>query len=182
MIDMSKYAKRSRVEGEFLVTGYNQSEKKLYKEVDFTYDLGYVLGSYLSVGTVNIVTYKHSTRGIVFWYVPKNFGLDKIDKLKHSLKNAFYLDLTVREQKKSSTFQLVCYSKPLATFLSEFGEKSGKKKFPQFYFDLSNSEYKKGLLSSLEDFHGYKPDTRDVLKKRKLNVEVVELYNTLKKG
>lgn len=180
MIDMSKYTERARIEGNYIVTGYNKNEKKINKEIEPSYDLGYVFGSYLSVGNVNLVTYNNSTRGIVFWYVESVDSHERISQLKHSLKNSFNLSFTQRKQKKASTYQLVCYSKPLATLLSTFGKKSGLKSLPNEYLFLNEKEYRKGLIKGIEDFNGHLPDPRDVLKKRKLSINVVNLYNMLK--
>lgn len=180
MIDMYLYSERSSIQGDYIVTGYNSNQKKTKRYVPAHYELGYVIGSYLSVGSANIQTYKNSTRGIVFWYIEKTTPDDVIDRLKSALKKAFNLELKVREQERSSTYQAVCYSKPLATFLSEFGSKSGKKNFPGEYLFKENSDYLKGLLEGIEDFKGHLPDSRSVLKKRKLNLYVVELYRNLK--
>lgn len=176
---MTNYVKRARVDGNFIVTGYNSTERKLNKIVNANHDLGYVIGSYLAVGTSNIITYKNSTRGMVFWYIEKENYDFAIDKLKYALSNAFNLNISIREQKRSSTLQVVCYSKPLATLLSEFGKKSGRKNLPEKFF-YNDKDYLKGLISGIEDFDGHKPDSRDVLKKRKLSMSVIELYNNLK--
>lgn len=178
MIDMEKYSQRCRVEGNFLVTGYKNSEKRIVKNVEPDFNLGYVIGAYLAVGSVNIITYKNSTRGMVFWYVEKT-DKDKIDRLTKSLSESFNLSLSIREQSKSSTYQVVCYSKPLATLLREFGEKSGRKQLPDYHL-YKNPDYIKGVVKGIEEFNGHRPDTRKVLRKRKLNLSVIELYNTLK--
>lgn len=178
-IDMTNYVERARIENDFIITGYNSNQKKLNKLVKADQDFGYVLGSYLSVGTANIITYKKSKRGIVFWYVEKDSYDDPIEKLKSSLQSAFNLTISIREQKKSSTLQIVSYSKPLATLLSELGTKSGRKMLPQKFL-YNDKDYLKGLISGIEDFDGHKPDSRDVLKKRKISMSVIELYNTIK--
>lgn len=180
MIDMAEFVERARVEGNFLVTGYNQYEKRILRNIEPSYDLGYVFGSYLSVGSVNIITYKRSKRGIVFWYIEKSNSSDKLSKLKNSVKKSFNLSLNVREQKKASTYQIACYSKPLATLLSQLGKKSGNKKLPECYMIKNNKEYNKGIIDAIEDFEGHIPDRRDVLKKRKLSLDVVDLYQKLK--
>lgn len=179
MIDMTMYAERARIEGEYIVTGYNKHEKRMFKKVEPSYDLGYVIGAYLSVGSVNLITYNNSTRGIVFWYVENNGFLEKVEKLENSLKSSFNLSLNSRSQKKSSTYQLVCYSKPLATLLSNLGKKSGVKRLPDKYF-FDDVDYRKGLLHGIEDFKGHVPDSRDILKKRKVSIDVVLLYEKLK--
>lgn len=182
MIDMANYTERARVEGNYIVTGYNQTQKRIVKNVEPSYDLGYVFGAYLSIGSVNIVTYKNSTRGIVFWYVENSDdSAIKIGKLKKSLKTSFNLSLTQREQKKSSTHQLVCYSKPLATLFSGMGKKSGVKHLPDDYLFLNSDDYCRGLVDGIEDFHGHIPDSREILKKRKVSINVINLYNKLKK-
>lgn len=179
VLDMMDYTERARFDDLYVITGYNSSEKKLNRFIEADYDFGYVVGSYLAVGTVNLVTYKNSTRGIVFWYVEKDNYDSAIEQLKSSINLSFNLSISVREQKKSSTLQLVCYSKPLATLLSGMGKKSGRKNLPDKYF-YKNKDYIKGLLDGIEMFDGHRPDLREVLKKRKLSMSVVELYNSLK--
>jgi hypothetical protein len=179
MIDMTLFAKNFRVNDSHIITGYGKYEKKINRYINFDFNFGYVLGSYLSVGSVNISHYKNSYRGIVFWYVPRNLE-SKIEILKNSLKSSFLLDLIVREQLSSSTFQLVCYSKPLAEFFSFLGKKSGRKRLPTELFNPNSKDYTNGLISGIEDFEGYLPDTRNVLNKRFINIEVIELYNVLK--
>lgn len=177
---MQKYSQRFRVEGNFLITGYKSSEKRIVKNITPDFNLGYVIGSYLAVGSVNIITYKNSTRGMVFWYVEKTENSnDSINKLSYSLREAFNLTVSVRDQAKSSTHQIACYSKPLATLFSEFGKKSGRKNLPNEFL-YQDKNYIKGIVSGIEDFNGHRPDTRKVLRKRKLNINVIELYNNLK--
>jgi hypothetical protein len=176
MIDMTFYSQRFKIDGEYLVTGIN---KKMWRYVDFTFALGYVIGAYLSVGTVNISEYKNSRRGMVFWYVPQSLKLN-IERLKEKLKLSFNLDLVIREQVSSSTLQVVCYSKPLAEFFSFLGKKSGRKSLPSELFNPTSRDYMKGILAGIEDFEGHLPDTRNVLNKRFLNIAVIELYNSLK--
>jgi hypothetical protein len=180
MIDMKNFSKRARVDGEYLVTGFNSTEKRIKRNIYPTYSLGYTLGCYLSVGTVNLQTYKNSTRGIVFWYFEKSTSSVFINKFLKSLEESFNLTAFVRKQERSSTFQVVCYSKPLAEFFSEFGKKSGRKKLPNGYLYKDNSSFVSGLLTSLEDFKGNVPDMRDVMKKRHVNVSIIELYKQLK--
>lgn len=179
MIDMADYTKNARVEEEFIVTGYKMYERKTRRFIKADYNLGYVIGAYLSVGTSNIVKYKNSTRGMVFWYVQREGYEDQINNLKESLKTSFNLNMTIREQKKSSTYQIVCYSKPLATLLGMMGKKSGRKNLPDMFM-YKDKSYKEGLLKGISDFDGHKPDSRNVLNKRKLSINVVELFNNLK--
>lgn len=177
MIDMYDYTKRARVDGEYLVTGYNTSEKRMNRFIQASFCTGYVFGAYLSVGTTNIVTYNGSTRGIVFWYVEKGME-NQLNRLKACIQEAFGVTLSVREQSKSSTYQVVCYSKPMATLLSSMGKRGGSKYLPgDFYFD--DVGYKRGLVSGIQDFRGNVPDTRSSIKKRKLSIGVLDLYNRL---
>jgi hypothetical protein len=176
VIDMTRYSQRFKIDGEYLVTGV---DKRMKRYVDFNFDLGYVIGAYLSVGVVNISEYKNSRRGLVFWYVPQHLR-QNIDVLRERLKSSFFLDLSVREQVLSSTLQVVCYSKPLAEFFTLMGKKSGRKNLPQDFFNVTVQEYKQGILSGIEDFEGHRPDTRRVLNKRSLNINVIEIYNALK--
>lgn len=179
MIDMTKYSKRFYIDGDYLVTGYGDKEKRINRYVDFDFDLGYVIGSYLSVGISNISSHKNSFRGLVFWYVPYEKE-EKLLQLNGHLQNSFSLSLVLRKQRKASTIQAVCYSKPLAEFFSLMGKKSGKKYLPNEFFEGTPKPYLNGVLKGIEDFDGHRPDFRDVLNKKTLNIQVIELYNLLK--
>jgi hypothetical protein len=180
MIDMKDFSERARVEEDFIVTGFNSNEKRIKRFVKPSYSLGYIIGSYLSVGSANLQTYKNSKRGIVFWYFEKRTNKAIIDKFLSALEDSFGLKAFVREQDRSSTFQVVSYSKPLAEFFSLMGKKSGKKRLPEPYLYEDNKEYIRGLLDGLKDFKGYLPDLRRVMKKRYVNIYVIELYKRLK--
>lgn len=176
---MSRYSKRFIIDNEYLVTGYGVFKKRIFRFVNFDFNLGYVIGAYISVGNVNISKYKNSYRGLIFWYLDESV-YSNVDKLSEALRLAFNLNLISREQKNSKTKQVVCYSKPMAYFLLSFGSKSGRKKIPEEFIKLSNIPYVKGLVAGIEDFNGHKPDSRNILNKRVLNINVIEFYNMIK--
>lgn len=180
MIDMVEYTELFEVEGDLLFTGYGVNRKSFKRYVFPDYHLGYVFGSYLSVGTSNISMHNGTKRGIVFWYVKPELE-EFISTLQNCLMMSFGLSTKVRRRgKDTSPRQLVCYSKPLATLLRNFGHRSGYKKFPNEMFFTESKEYLRGLIDGIENFEGYKPDTRNIPNKRKLNIEVIMLYNSLK--
>jgi hypothetical protein len=179
MIDMANHIERGRVEDHEVVTGYGMYEKRMLRHINPSYDVGYVIGSYLSIGSCNTPTYKNSTRGIVFWYIEETIPDDIINKLLYSMDKGFGLRMVVRDQKKSSTKQVVCYSKPLATLFSNFGKKSGKKMLPNRYLP-EEINYRLGVADGIYDFKGNVVDSRAVTNKRNINMEVIILYNKLR--
>jgi len=179
MIDMANHIERGRVEVDEVITGYGMYEKRMIRHIVPSYDVGYVIGSYLSIGSCNTPTYKNSTRGIVFWYVEESIPDEILQKLVDSMGTAFGLRMVVRSQKKSSTKQVVCYSKPLATLFSNFGKKSGRKKLPDRYLP-EEVNYRSGVADGIYDFKGNVVDARLVTNKRNLNIEVIILYNKIR--
>lgn len=173
-LNMSKYVQRGRLKGRFIVTG---KDTRMYPYVHSDYSLGYIFGAFLSVGNANLSTYNNSKRGMVIWYTTYQYEDAPVQKLINSVKEAFYLDVKWRRQKRSSTHQLICYSKPLAELFTEFG-KNGEKSLPDKYL-VNNEDFLKGLYDGLLEFHGYRPDTRSITNKRRFNDENATLFSSL---
>jgi hypothetical protein len=180
MIDMVSYTEIFEIEGNLIYTGYGQNRKGFNRFIYPDYNLGYLFGSYLSVGTSNISVYRGTKRGLVFWYVKRDLE-HFIENLNVSLSSAFGLSVKVRHRgKPTAPLQVICYSKPLATLLKRLGQRSGFKKIPNDLFFNESKDFLKGLITAIEHFEGNKPDTRFIPNKRKLNIDVILLYNTLK--
>jgi hypothetical protein len=181
MIDMVDYTEIFELEDGLIFTGYGKNRKSLKRFVFPDYNLGYVFGSYLSIGTANISIHNGTKRGLVFWYVKSDLE-PFIVNLQSSINLSFGLNVKIRERggNKTSPRQVVCYSKPLATLLKNLGSRSGNKKLPNNLFFTESKDFVKGLIASIENFEGFKPDARKIPNKRKLNIEVIMLYNSLK--
>jgi hypothetical protein len=180
MIDMVSYTERFEVEGNLIYTGYSKNRKGFNRFIYPDFNLGYVFGSYLSVGTSNISVYKGTKRGTVFWYVKKELE-EFIVNLNQALNSSFGLLVKTRQKgKPTSPLQVMCYSKPLATLLENLGQRSGVKKIPNHLCFNESNDFLKALVVAIENFEGHRPDTRFVPNKRKLNMDVILLYNTLK--
>jgi len=171
-LNMAHYVQRATVDGEYLITG---KDTYLRIFIHSNYALGFVFGSFLAIGNASLVTYKHSKRGSVRWYIP----VDKIEyfgKLQGYMKESFALDLSLRRSSKG-VYQAICYSKPLAELLSEFG-KGEDKHLPDKYL-VNNAEFLEGIKEGIKTFEGHKLDTRPILNTRKFSSEVAQLYERI---
>jgi hypothetical protein len=180
MIDMVSYAEIFELENDIIFTGHGKNKRGFNRFVYPDYNVGYVFGSYLSIGTANISIYMGTKRGLVFWYVRKDLE-NYIVNLQSALSGSFGLPIKIRQRGSSeSPLQVVCYSKPLATLLKRLGQRSGVKRIPPDLFFNESKQFLNGLVDSIEHFEGHKPDNRFLPNRRKLNIEVIMLYNSLK--
>lgn len=135
-----------------------------YKNIYPSYDLGYIIGTFLGDGTSQIHKLKRllkdgkesrNTCGMTSW----SFGLQEdflVKKLTESLNRVFG-DFSNTQVKKTKNM-LVVYNKSniVARFFLEFGKRK-EKHLPEKYY-CSNQDYIKGILDGLVDSDGSCPE------------------------
>lgn len=170
-INMAHYTSSvaSITKDKYIVNG--KSKLKVY--VDSTYSLGYFFGAFLSVGISDLP--RSNYVGQVLFYTD---GTKDLSKLYDAIDESFGVSHTLQE-KPNGRLVVVVYCKPLARLMKEFG-KARDRHLPSKYF-VDNKEYLRGLLDGINDFDGYKPDTRRVVNPRKHSEYVIKLHNILTK-
>lgn len=148
----------------------NDAKLKIY--IDSTYELGYIFGSFVSVGNSDIPNH-YSYMGQVTFYTD---GTVDLDKLISAFKNTFHVEPRLYDRPNGRKV-VVVHSKPIARLLQEFGKKE-QRHVPDKYL-VSCEPYLKGLLDGITDFKGHLPDTRPVLNKRKYSLKVKALHEEL---
>ena len=119
-------------------------------EVNESYGLGYIFGTFLGDGNARVLPNKS---GSVHW----SFGLhenDTAEKLVSLINEVFCQTLKPKiSVKGTSVLQVSCFSTPLAKLLSTFGKKA-QKHLPNEFF-CGNREYQRGLYDGLIDSDGH---------------------------
>lgn len=165
-LNMAHYVKQVRsIKDGFIING----DSHLRIDVDSTYELGYFFGASISRAVINLSNY----RGQVFF---RMYNHEDSTKLYESVEEAFNIAPRFR-QLNETRYEMVVYSKPIATLVSEFGV-GADREFPAKYL-VNNKRYLKGIKEGIEDFQGNIPDDREVLKRREFSPYVERLYNTL---
>lgn len=137
--------------------------KDINTNVAPSYDLGYIIGTYLGDGSTNI---HHSMRGkrknttaTSSWY----FGKEEIEiaeKLKTALKVVF--DVSAKIVPGKNILEVVVRNNFMSRFLYSFGKKENKHLPDKFL--CSNNQYLQGIYDGLLDSDGhYAADGRNSL-------------------
>lgn len=147
-IDLSYYTVRSEVSDDFIIT--QPGNIKINRFLDSSYDLGYILGTYLGDGNSRLTIYQNSERGACHW----SFGFnekDIADKLQNAILNIldYNCKITLKDNKVLS---VNCYNKTFSRFLMDFNKKT-EKHLPSKYY-CKNIEYIQGLFDGLIDSDG----------------------------
>lgn len=128
-----------------------------------SYELGYIFGTFLGDGNINIREDFYVKRnsinmtGSVHWTFGKNEDSIVLTLIEY-IENIFKEESGYK--KEENKIRVTLYRKWLAQLFSEFYTKDGMKHLPQKWYCL-NTGYLKGLYDGLIDSDGYKELTRD---------------------
>jgi IMP dehydrogenase/GMP reductase len=139
-----------------------------------SYELGYILGTFLGDGHAACAEYNGSHVGSVRWYFGKD-EQDIVDKLTNCLVAIFNKSNPVIKNQES-TIDVVLYYKPFADFLYSFNKKENKHLPENLLVD--NEKYLTGLYDGLLDSYGhYDKDGRKTL--GNTSKYIIELFNVI---
>jgi len=125
--------------------------KRYNIEIEPSYQLGYMLGTFLGDGCSKVTSNRNSEAGSVAWYFNKH-EVDISSKLVAAVEFVTGVRPTVKEK---DSIQLVnFYSLQWARLLQEFGKKT-EKHLPEKYL-CGDRDYINGLLDGLLDSDGHR--------------------------
>jgi IMP dehydrogenase/GMP reductase len=145
---------------------------KLDRTIKDTYDMGYVIGTFLGDGCALSTQHGGSHIGAIKWY----FGLDEMDianKLAKCVENA--IDKKVKIQTKKNIIVVSLYYKPMADEFNKFGKLKNKRLPPEYM--VENIDYLKGIYDGLIDSDGSIDGERKSLSNT--SQEIIELFSVL---
>ena len=141
----------------------SDKSKNVIGNIKPSYELGYIFGTFLGDGNINIREDFYVKRnsinktGSVHWTFGKNE-----DSIALSLIE--YIESVFKEEsgfrKEENKIRVSFYRKWIANLFSEFYKEDGTKYLPIKWYCL-NDDYLKGLYDGLIDSDGYKETTRD---------------------
>lgn len=146
-----------------------------------TYDLGYIVGTFLGDGNSNITKSnrngRKNTSAITQWYFGKD-EMDVAEKLSIALRSVFNVNAKIKFTKKGNIIHVLVRNNFLSRFFNQFGKKT-EKHLPIKYL-CSNMNYLKGIYDGLLDSDGhYASDGRDSL--TNTSTSLIELFMLLSK-
>jgi IMP dehydrogenase/GMP reductase len=153
--------------------GHSSIKSRVDVSLSPSYDLGYILGTFLGDGCSGVYEHNHSKIGSVEWY----FGLkERLIAEKLSTCLARVLGKKLKVEKKASILLCSLYYKPFADFLQEFGKK--EKKHLPCHLLVSHKPYLKGLFDGLVDSDGHL-SKNGRLSFDNTSRQLIELFNVL---
>lgn len=138
-----------------------------------SYDMGYIIGTFLGDGNASCTENNGSHSGSVRWFFGKNES-DIATKLIDAINSCINKKATIDE--KHNIIQVNLYYKPLADIFNSFG-KSETKHLPEIFL-VNNKEYLKGIYDGLIDSDGcYHKDGR--ISVTNTSIKIIELFNVI---
>ncbi len=147
-IDLADYTARSEITEDSIIT--QPGNIKINRFINSSYDLGYILGTYVGDGNAKLSLYQNSERGSCHW----SFGInekDIADKLQKAIFNLLNYECKI-SIKDNKVLSVNCYNKTFTRLLMECNKKT-EKHLPSKYY-CKNKEYIQGLFDGLIDSDG----------------------------